>query len=420
MVKRSSRVLALITLMALTSCRPADPRSAQGGFPPAPSPGGALYGRVLHADGRAAPRSAVELTQLRRQRVPGDPNPAARGLGFGCPASGSQGTPDLCVNRASARVRAEGAFTFPERSVRSGLRSIVTATFAPLTSTQWTGPETSAGLDLGRHGPGPQEVPDLFSWEPKLFFASGSHELRLRWTPLDVGLQSRAIRYTAEAVLGSSGSPVVRVAGPQASTTAVIDTRPFEDAGWQVVVVAETAVAPDVSNDRVVELTYRSGSQPVPGRAGAGPAPTRRRPCLTDDLRGRLQPVDPCPLTDGDLEQHRQVSFPTCPDDGSECVQTHQRLCVDLGEGEGRPVSLVVYRSHVPYDQAVVELTQDGKQFAPVARPPNVDSGNDGDSAGKPDDGEVVSIPVDPPQQATAVCLRGPFTGAALQELSAW
>jgi hypothetical protein len=285
----------------------------------------------------------------------------------------------------------------------------VTATFAPLTDGQWTGPETSAGLGSRARGAGPQEVPDLFSWEPKLFFASGGPVLRLRWTPLDVGLQGLAVRYTVDAVLAGRGSPVVRVTGPQGSTAAAIDTRPLEDGLWQVVVVAETAaeLGPPGSDRgaKVAELTYRSGSQPVPGRAGAGPAPSRSRPCLTDDLRGTLQPVDPCPLTDGDFTLHQQVSFPACPDDGSPCIQTHERVCVDLGDS--RPVSLVVYRSHHPYPQAVVELTTDRKTFTPVSRPPG------------PED-EVVVVPLEPPQPATAVCLRGPFTGPALQELSAW
>jgi hypothetical protein len=289
---------------------------------------------------------------------------------------------------------------FPKRAVRPGLRSVVTAVLAPLDRGQWTGPETSAALE---DGPDPQEVPDLFSWEPRLFFASGGGDLRIRWPALDVGPQTWAVEYTVEAVLADTGLPVVRVAGPQESTAAVIDARPFEDAGYQVVVVARTSAAID---GRVVELTYRSGSRQVPVRAGA--APSRGRPCLTDDLRGVLHAVEPCPLTDGDFRLHQQVSFPACPEDGSECVQTHQRQCVNLGAS--RPVSLVVYRTHFPYVQAVVELSADGRRFispGPPATP--ADRGM-----------EIVSVPVDPPQPATIACVRGPFTGAALQELSVW
>ena len=166
---------------------------------------------MLRADGRAASQATVEVAQPRS----GDRPLGTADARPGCvtAAACSAGAPG--IPGASALVNRWGAFVVPERAVHPGLRSVVTAVLPPLDKAQWTGPETSAALEDGPDVPRPQEVPDLFSWEPRLFFASGGGDLRIRWPALDVGLQTRAVEYTVEAVLAGTGMPVVEVAAPQ-------------------------------------------------------------------------------------------------------------------------------------------------------------------------------------------------------------
>jgi hypothetical protein len=388
-------VTHLLTVALLAGCGPtfdAPPptRPGAGGPPPLPSSAGALYGRVLTADGLAATRSTVNLVQIR----PGDTLFAVFSLGFGCLL------PNACANRSSARVSSEGAYTFPAQAVQPDLRSVVTATLTPL-DDQWTGPQTSAGLTDAAD---PQEVPDLVAWEPELTVAATGTDLRVRWAPLSIGgLSGPDVTYTLDAVLGETGSPLVRVAAPSRSTEAAIDARQFEDGRYHFVVSAETKVAID---GRDVEFAYRSGSHPAPAKTGA--PPSRGRPCLTDDPAGVLQTVEPCPLTDGDLDRHEQVSYPACTEGAPGCVQTHQRVCIDLGTP--RPVGLVVYRTPFLYDKPLVELSTDGRRFVAAGRPETGGRGNT----------EVFSVRVEPAKTAKVVCLRHQFSGAALREISVW
>ncbi|MGH2721628.1 MAG: hypothetical protein ACRDJO_08500 [Actinomycetota bacterium] len=211
------------------------------------------------------------------------------------------------------------------------------------------------------------------------------------------------VTYTLDAVLDRTGTPLVRVAGPTRSTEARIDARQFEDGRFHFAVTAETKVAID---GRDVEFAYRSGSHRAPVAAGA--PPSRGRPCLTDDPGGTLHAVDPCPLTDGDLDRHEQVSHPPCAPGAADCTQTHQRVCVDLGAA--RPVGLVVYRTPFLYDKALVELSADGRRFVGAGRPETRGRGNT----------EVFAVTIDPAKTAKVVCLRHQFSGAALRELSVW
>ncbi|MGH2688254.1 MAG: hypothetical protein ACRDKW_05545, partial [Actinomycetota bacterium] len=105
-------IVLLSVLTALAACGPtfdAPPPQGDGsgGPPPLPSPGGALYGRVLTTDGLAATRSTVSLVQIR----PGDTLFAVFSLGFGCLL------PNACANRATARMSSDGAYSFPVQAV---------------------------------------------------------------------------------------------------------------------------------------------------------------------------------------------------------------------------------------------------------------------------------------------------------------
>ena len=138
---------------------------------------------------------------------------------------------------------------------------------------------------------------------------------------------------------------------------ATVDPRLLEDTAGRVVVGGRYEDAIEGSD---VEMTWRSAG--LPYVAGAGPPPSRGRACSFIDATRREQMIEPCALTDGDLDSAPLPPM-VCqePETDAACTPAIAAV-VDLGRP--MPVELVVVRGCE--GGCAVEVSADGTAYRPV------------------------------------------------------
>jgi hypothetical protein len=421
-------VLTLVAAQAVTACTYYDQDAPVRGEPaPDPEPTGALYSRVMHADGDSAPRSSVSVylydTANDLKAVT-----ATMSLGFFCVLPGP-----FCPRAVSAEPDERGLWSLPDDEVgdaAAGLRATATlhvddAVFGP--STVLTLPPSDPASSTA----GPRRIPDLVYWEPELTVtgneAGKEGLLRVTWTAATDVPAGKKVTYTvvsASTVEGTTAEPRP-LTRPTSGTTAKVDARVYADAGSELMVVAQTSTR--IDGERV-DATYRSAGVPPP--ADLTP-PSRGAECLAEDeASGRLvQAVAPCPITDGDVEWDTSgVRLPTdcvpetaaateasvgppdatsSPEPSARCAPEHPRVCVVLPEP--RKVDLVVVRTPFGPSELTVELLDSERRA--------VRSGAvDGDAFE-----EVYPVRFKKPVGTSVVCVRDAYGSVSgLSEVSVW
>jgi hypothetical protein len=390
----------LVAAALVAGCEPGyDPKAPEPTGPaPEPTAAGALYGRIMRPDGRAANKATVALWQFDAADHVRAAT-AIASLGFFCLIP----TDAFCPKPAHAKVSHTGGFSFTTEDMKDTPELQVTATLQADPGQQ-APPATAVTV---ANAPDPQRVPDLVFWEPALHVGSdGSQNTTVSWPDLGALPHGSEVTYTVSAFAADETIPRPRqVAGPTAQTSAVLEGWQYEDVPSRVVVTAQTTVG---------EATYSYRSAAVAVANGQAP-PSRGLPCLADDAAGRLRPTaGPCPLTDGDLGLHHEVLLPgECSRNSSPPCQTevtHRRLCVDLGQP--RQVGLVVLRTPFGTADLTIELSSDGLRFTKVGQP------SDGEDWGR----RIYPLRVQPARSAAMVCVtrQYDFAGAILTELSVW
>ncbi|WP_020573666.1 hypothetical protein [Actinopolymorpha alba] len=378
-------MLAALMLAACTGETVPAPRST--------GPSGALYGQVIAADGGPATDAEVRMFQMTRDDKVRT-GVAVFSLGLFCLA------PGFCPTPVNAKVSSQGAYSFPTRVMKETRDLTVTAT-EPSSDDDTSAMSTSVSF-VRRSAP--QRAPDLVLWQPRVEVETSGERASVSWSRLGDAPHGPRITYTVGVRRKSSGSGELQQLGAQSTrTTSSFDLRPYEDEPTELIVAAGTKASVDGEE---VELAYRSAGHDLP--LGTAP-PSRERPCLVDDPDGGLRPAKaPCPLTDGEFDNHAEVLAPgECSVDTRTCEATsHRRLCVDLGTP--RQVSLIVFRTPFTLgsDEIRAEVSRDGRHFVTVGAGQN--------------DQEIVPIEVKPQRTARIVCLRGSFSGNLFQELSVW
>lgn len=395
---RRSLLGAVVLVLALSACTttggsPASPTAPAVEVPEAVA-AGAVYGRLMDADGRSVPGGSVTLSQ------PFDDNIVLFSvrlvsLGLFCLIPDAE----LCPSFHGADVSDDGLWSVPAEDVEPG--KALTLSGHGIEPENGTGAHTSVAVP---NGAAPFRVPDIVLWQPQVRVTPAAGGARVSWPRLAGVPHGRGVRYAVAVTTDDSSidEPVLVGRGLR-RTRAVVPGWQVEDQPFRVTVVAAT---------RRGKAAYVYTSPSTSG-AGAAVPISRGRPCSTD-RRGRLRPsVGACPLTDGDLDSHEQVRLRgECDINTSGCrAERHTRICVDLGRV--RTVNRVVARSPFLAVDQVVETSLDGRSF--TRRGAFADT-PDGDASGV----FVVTVPA---ARARWVCARSEdygYAGAHLSEISAW
>lgn len=389
------RVVLAATALLLAACTtsgepPSEPSPAVA--VPSANPAGAVYGRLLDADGRSVPGATVTLTQ------PFDDNIVLLSvrlisLGVFCliPDAG------LCPTAHRAALADNGLWSVPAGDVEAD-KALTVSGQRPSRS----GRGASVAVSVPNRAD-PQRVPDLVLWEPKLTLTPVARGTRVTWPRL-TGPMGKAVRYAVYVTTGDpSFAKPVEVASGLRRTSAVVAGWVTEDQPMRVTVIAST------KRGRAAFVH----TSPSADAAGASVPVSRGRPCTSDKGGRQMQGEGTCGLTDGDLASHVQVRLPgECDISDSACrPPTHRRICVDLGRA--RPVSRVVVRTPFLAVDQVVELSRDGRSFTSEGRLGDVGA----------DDARVFSVPVRPATRARFACIRSDaygYSGATTAEISVW
>ena len=227
-------------------------------------------------------------------------------------------------------------------------------------------------------------LPPLRLWDQALTTSTSGGSLTATWgaLPADYG---DSPEYTLRFV---DGDGALIWGAPDVDPGAEVDRRLLEDRRGSVELTAATeADGPDT--------TFRFTFFGRPGTfEGAGPAPSRGRPCSAATVDGAATTLDPCPLTDGDLATSGGFSA-----DGT----VRSAAIVDLGST--RAVQLIVARGAI--GPVTVETSTDGTAWTFA-----------GSSSGS-----LVGV-VPPGGRAQARYVRVRTTGgtdlSSLAEVSAW
>lgn len=363
---------------------------------PEAAPRGALYGRLLHSDGTSVPGGSVSLFQR------GEDDAASTAvkflsLGLACLDSAAE----LCSDATAAVVSNDGLWYVAEDDVRPGKEVVVTATGPALPGTQATGPVAQVRV---AEGPDPQRVPDLVLWEPVVELNTVGSDLQVTWPALaEVPAGSSPTYDVLVEPTGDFAPGPVAAVRQSSETSARLPGWRTEDRSARISVIARTARGR-------AEFVYTSPATVSRG----GPVPLSRGKSCAAERRGVLvAALQPCLITDGDLNLNQQVRLPgECRVDRSGCQPpAHRRVCVDLGRST--PVSLVVVRTPFLAVDQTVELSRDGRDF--------VSYGPIGDD--RFDSSDVFPVPVSPPASARYACVRSDdygLSGASLNEVSVW
>lgn len=399
--RRRPVALALVAaFLALTACTYDRAAPVRGELAPSPEPTGALYSRVMHADGFSAPRSSVSV-YLYDTTNDVKAVTATMSLGFFCLLPGP-----FCPRPVSAYPDDQGLWSLEADEVGDAAAGLQ-ATATLHVDDAVFGPSTTLTLPASGADDGPRRVPDLVFWEPELAVTGEGGLLQVRWPPASDVPAGKKVTYTVVSAStdGSTSEPRL-LAGPTGDTTARVDARVYADAPSELMVVAQTTAK--VDGERV-EAAYRSTGVPQP--ADLTP-PSRGVECLAEDkASGQLErAVSPCPITDGDVEWDTNgVRLPDdCADDDTGCAEPiHRRVCLVLPEP--RKVGLVVVRTPFSPRGQVVELLDDERR---TVRSRAVD----GDAFD-----EVYPVRFEKPVRTGLVCVRDEAgAGGLLSEVSVW
>lgn len=384
------------TVLSAQPARSAPPTRTNPPAPESPLPTGALYGRVVGADGSVISDADVSLFQItddEKLRT----GFAMFSLGFYCLI------PGWCASPVEAELTSHGYYAFPARDVKQ-TPDLALSVKRPARVAGLSPASTSVSL---ANGPDPQQAPDIAIWEPRLTIEKRGNRAVVSWPALEGAVRGPELTYSvwARPVDSMSSAESQRLAGPTSRTSIELDLRTYEDQPTEVVVMAGTKA--NVKGQEV-EFGYRTAGWELPL---SDPPVSRDRPCQVDGEAGRLVPAKtPCPLTDGELDRHAEVLAPgECSVDTRTCEgANHDRICVDLGQS--RRVSLVVVRT--PFSLAAedlrIEVSTDGRNFRRV---------------GRGHDTELVAVAVRPARTARFVCAydtSGGFSGHILEEVSVW
>ncbi len=415
--------MALVaTVLALAACTYDRSAPLRGELAPSPEPTGALYSRVMHADGYSAPRSSVSV-YLYDTANDVKAVTAALSLGFFCLLPGP-----FCPRPVSAEPDEKGLWSLEKDELgdtTAGLQATATlhvgdAEFGP--NTTLVLPESGTGSVANGE---PRRVPDLVYWEPALTVTGKDGLLEVSWPAATDVPTGKKVTYTVvSASTGDAASGPLLLAGPTTGTSAEVDARVYADAPSELMVVAQTTAK--IGGERV-ETAYRSAGVAPPGDLTP---PSRGAECLAEDeASGQLRPaVSPCPITDGDVEWDTDgVRLPgVCatetdttgtdatgsasdgPAGEKECTEpNHPRVCVVLPEP--REVSLVVVRT--PFDPVGQQVELLDAQHRTV------------DSRAVKGDAfdEVYPVRFEKPARIGVVCLQDDSgAGSGLSEISIW
>ncbi|MDT7785274.1 MAG: hypothetical protein QOF58_3693 [Pseudonocardiales bacterium] len=253
------RFWGILLVLMLTACTPPPPRY-EGAEPTTPAveppAQGALYGRVMHATGTAAPRAAVGV----RQWTLGDLYGLVVTAGLSC-AFGA------CAEPKYVKQTPEGTYSFPPEMVKERQLSVV---------AEWGDKGVSAEVFF-KNEDDPQRVPDLLLWEPELKQRRIGDDVLVSWPRFEPG-----------AVYTLYSKRDGQISAPTLGTSRLVP-------GWRVdgelFVEARTAA-------KSVKYVHRTARFPAP--AGRGHLASRTtlagRDCV--DTQGHSRVV----LRSGDLE----------------------------------------------------------------------------------------------------------------------
>ncbi|WP_454852682.1 hypothetical protein [Promicromonospora soli] len=417
--QRSSVALALVAaVLALAACTYDRSAPIRGELAPTPEPTGALFSRVMHADGYSAPRSSVSV-YLYDTANDVKAVTATLSLGFFCLLPGP-----FCPRPVSADVDAQGLWSLKEDELGDAAAGLQATATLHVDDAEF-GPNTTLVLPESDADGGPRRIPDLVYWEPELTVTGKDGLLEVSW-PAATGVPAgKKVTYTVvSASTGDTASEPLLLAGPTTDTAARVDARVYADAPSELMVVAQTTMK--IGGERV-EAAYRSAGVSPPGDLTP---PSRGAECLAEDeASGELKPAaSPCPITDGDVERDGDgvrlpgacaVETPAVetdatgsasdgPDGAKECVEpNHPRVCVVLPEP--RDVSLVVVRTPFnPLGQEVELLDADRRVLTSRAV--------EGDAFD-----EVYPVAFEQPVRTGLVCVKDKAgAGGLLGEVSVW
>lgn len=242
-------ILLVLTLAACTTPRPryegAEP-TTPAVEPPAQ---GALYGRVMHASGTAAPRAAVGVRQWEAGQLLG----LVATAGLSC-------TVGACAEPKYVKQTAEGTYSFPPEMVREKQVSVV---------AEWGDQGVSAEVFIDNDDD-PQRVPDLVLWEPDLGMRRIGGDVLVSWPR-----QKPGAVYTIFSKNGGQVSP------PTLGTSRLVPD-------WRI----EGDLFVEVrSVDDDVKYLHRSAAEPVPaGRRGfvSGRVQLAGRDCVATQGHNRV------------------------------------------------------------------------------------------------------------------------------------
>lgn len=356
---RRTLALALVAaVLTVTACTYDRSAPLRGELAPEPEPTGALYSRVMHADGHSAPRSSVSV-YLYDTANDVKAVTATMSLGFFCLLPGP-----FCPRPVSAQPDERGLWSL-EADELGDTAAGLQATAKLHVDDAAFGPSTTLTLPESDGDGGPRRVPDLVYWQPELTVTGKGGLLEVGWPAATDVPTGKEVTYTVvSAGTDTTASEPQLLAGPTTDTTAEVDARVYADAPSELMVVAQTA--PTIDGQRI-ETAYRSAGVPAPDDLAP---PSRGAECLVESkTSGQLEPaVSPCPITDGDVERDPDgvrlpgdctgdtaTGNPSDPGDGNECADPNrERVCLVLPEP--REVSLVVVRTPFNPHGVAVEL----------------------------------------------------------------
>ncbi|HVL85085.1 MAG TPA: discoidin domain-containing protein [Pseudonocardia sp.] len=324
-----TRVAAAVAALALALTACGEPSAVD------PRAEVVVSGQVLHADGTPVQGG----TAMVIKEIGPDDFAASAPLFFGTMGISCLAGIDLDLcDEAGARadVADDGTFSvrLRGRDVQSGFGTVSTmwATAAAPSDGDLAGASASSAFTVGSES---VQLPALRLWEPAVGVVeeNGGVTVDVPRLPGEYGSDPRyEVRF--ESAEGALLWAARRRELP-------VDARVLEDAVHAVAVEASVDDAPGGSR-----ATYRTAQARL---AGPGAPPSRGAACATHRPGHGRVAHEPCPFTDGDLDE----AF----DAGGRSV------VIDLGET--RPVDLVVIRGDT--DTFVVHTSEDGRTWQRLA-----------------------------------------------------
>jgi hypothetical protein len=249
-----------------------------------------LSGRVLDAAGQPAANARVALFKEA------DAGELLVGVTFAIGTLGAAcfapQAPPVCAHTRKGTTGPDGTFSF-ELTSRDTQGSVGNADAFDLTAVIGDGDAARVSSVRFKIQHTKLEVPDLRVWDATASARIVSNAVAVTWPPLPPDYGGDA-HYTIKFVDSSAQKPTVWSATSPASGRRT-DQRLLEDRHGTIEVDATTSRS---GPDTTFRYTYISRTV---GFDGPGAPPSRRAACTVYDSTGAATPLNPCPLTDGDL-----------------------------------------------------------------------------------------------------------------------